>query len=497
MKRVASLAVLTVGALALFLCGTNAGAHVLSIPILSQYRGSGPAVIRRLDGTLLRGVVLHELAIQSPAGQPPGSVFQAARMDIPSLWDAAVARQMRFVMHGVQLRHTRLAEDIAVTRLDGNLSGDRRLEDLQLRGVAGLPAGSLVEIQQVDASRPIRLDHIRAAHNARLRMLYSDPVVFSATQRAGRWDLRAYCKAVSAQELLAAAGPYRPRGAVAGTLSEVYLTATGTPREIELTGEFVVDQLSRGAFSLTRAPGTLHLWLKGLPGMPQVTGAVELFRGTVAAKQTTVTLRRSALRFAGDPLLPAFDISGSSTVEGVAINMALTGTKEAPVLRLSSDPPAPQGILLIMLATGKRWQGPQDVWADEQVSSELATDFIDYFVFGGLGSRIGRRFGITDLAITHGTETNWVGVETTLGNRVTLGLQVDPTQTQHGPVPVDGQKPLLPSRVGAEVKLTETTVVDITGERTPLTRPASATADPTKTGPETEDAVFLKLKKRF
>ena len=497
MKWFFGAVLLAVIGLACFLCGTTAGARVLSVPILSQYRGSGPAVIGRFDGTLWRGVVLHEIAIRGPAEQPPDATFQAARMDIPSLWDALAARDVRFVMYGVHLSRVRFAEDITVDRLDGTLSGWRRLSDLRLRDVKGLPEGSGLEIQQLDAVRPIELHHIHLVHNARLRMPSSEPVVFSATQRRGRWDLRAYCKAVSVQELLEAAGPYRPRGTAAGTLSEVYLTATGAPRALELTGEFTVDQLSRGAFSLARAPGTLRLSLTGLPGTPQVTGAVELLRGTGTAKQTTINLRRSALRFTGEWLSPAFDVSGSSIVEGVAINLALTGTKDAPVLRLSSDPPAPQGVLLIMLATGKRWQGPQEVWADEQVSSELATDFIDYFVFGGLGSRIGRRFGITDLAITHGTQTNWVGVETTIADRVTLGLQVDPTPIPHGPVPAPGQPRLLPSRVGAEVKLTDTTAVDIIGERTPLTRPASSTTDSSTTGPETEDAVFLKLKKRF
>ena len=498
MKRAAGLAVLAVAAPALFLCATNAGAHVLGAFILSGYRGTGPATIRRIDGTLARGATLFDIDVRQPAGQPPGAEFHAARMDVPPLWQMISAAGWQFAMYEVRLHGARVAENIAVTRIGGRLSGARLLDDVQLRGVPGLPAGSLVDIQQVDAIRPIRLDRIREIRNARVRMPYSEPVVFSATQRAGRWTARAYCKELSVKELLDTAGVFRPRVALSGVISEVNLTATGTPAAFELTGQFVVERFTRGEVSLARAPGTLRVSLRRSPeAMAQLTGTAALSGGTVEAKRTTVALRRAAVQFAGDPRAPAFDVTGSSTVEGVPINITLTGTKEAPNLRVTSNPPMPQDVLLLMLATGKRWEPPPGVWADEQVSSELATDFIDYVLFGGLGNRIGRRFGITDLAITHGTETNWVGVETTFGNRVTLGLQVDPTPTQTGPVPADGQQRLLPSRVGAEVKLTETTAVNITGERTPLQRPASAVTDATQTGPETEDSVFLKLKKRF
>ena len=213
------------------------------------------------------------------------------------------------------------------------------------------------------------------------------------------------------------------------------------------------------------------------------------------------------MRFATQPPSVSFDVQATSSIGGTSVRLALRGTYDQPDLRLTSAPPLPQGVLLAMLVTGKPWRGATDALTHGVLSSDLALDFLDYFVLGGLGSTIANRFGISGLSLRHQPGTNRLGVETTLVDRVSVGVEVDPSTLTiaHPPAssdatPASEYNAPIPYKIGAEYKLNATTSLKLEGERTVLDAKASDQTSATTEAssmPQTDDTVLFKFKKQF
>ena len=62
--------------------------------------------------------------------------------------------------------------------------------------------GSLLEVQQVEGTFPLRPTHIGAVYNGRLRLPYSDPILFFGSQKRGEVMLRLYAKGIGVQDTL-------------------------------------------------------------------------------------------------------------------------------------------------------------------------------------------------------------------------------------------------------------------------------------------------------
>jgi len=419
-------------------------------------------------------------------------------------WTTAGAR---VAVRAVAARYAEAAE-VTVGPIRGTLASGVAIERLRATRLRALPEGSSLDIQRLDlAGVPAWLLRRRgltvSVFNGRLRLPESEPIVFSGETRGGALDARLYVSRVGVRGLFAMFAPQVDAGRFSGAITDLGAHLTGTWREPALDGEFRLERLSRDAFSLSGCPGSFALRLQELGPRPQLHGEVVLRGGTVAARRTTIALHTSRIIFAGNPRRPSFDLEGTTTISRTHITAALTGTLGQPVLRLSSDPPLSERQLLIMLTTGKGWKGAERSLDQGRLSSDLAADFVDYFVFGGLGSRLSQRLGISNLALQYDPEERRVGFTTGFADTLAFSYEMDPTRGSESAEPRAEESPdALPAfKVGAEYRVTDDTSLQLEGEREPgQPRAGSAEAAPPDgagAAPTTQDEVWLKIKRRF
>lgn len=483
-------------ALAAYLLLTPFGSELLTRMVLRWALKTDAVTIEQLEGTLARGMVLDELQIANVAGMRTDSPLMIDDVTIAPF--VAAGQGMDVTMRDIQLGPTPFARELVIASAQGRVSESVTFSDVVIRDPARLPPGSTIEIQRLDLGFPLHWDRVQVVHNGRIRLPYSEPIAVFATRQQDQLLVQAYSKGLDVREWVSLVTTHPRWRRLTGAITDVELSASGSLDALMVSGHFQVEQLRRQEFMLLHAPGIINLTLRGLPESPSVTGAIALWSGTVRARQTTITLQRGRFVFDGDPLRPQFDIRGTSTIGGIKITIVLTGTKDQPELRLTSDPPRAQGVLLLMLATGKRWKGVQETLAQGVISTDLAVDFLDYFIFGGLGSRLAKRLGITDLALTHDPQTRRVGVETTLGDKVELGVEVDPSTTTDASQTTEDGQPY--GKVGAAYQLTPNTSIGVEGERSAAPSSASShTGDAGEDGSasDADETILFKLKKRF
>lgn len=474
------------------------------------------------------------------------SLFTAALLLLVGLWTVwflagTTSGARRWVP--VALRRLLPARALHIGRIDGNLLAGLRLSQVSVGGLPGWwgqsrlvideaevaalpqwlalrawirlravewsqpPFAEHVSVQRIEVRWPFRLEHVQLIENARIRLPLSEPIVLSGAMRDERVGLSLYAKALDVREVIALLTRAPAWQSVTGTLNEVRLSVMGPWHELAWHGSFRATTLARYDFAVSECPGTLSLTMRGLPKTLESDGDIACQGGVVRSRQTVASLLPSRVAFRTQPTTASFDVHAISSIGGTSIRIALRGRSDRPDLRLTSTPPLPQGVLLAMLVTGKQWKGATDALTHGVISSDLALDFIDYFVLGGLGSTVAGRFGISGLSLRHNPETNRVGVETTLVDKVSVGVELDPSTITGTAQPAAAAGQTQPARtpipytVGAEYKVNDTTSVRLEGERTVLDHTTTATSSTADTeaalGPQTDDTVLLKFKKQF
>jgi len=447
---------------------TASGSERAARWFLSRYVGSDQVTIQGAYGSLVRGLSLYEMEIKEVAGLPPGAILHLRRLDVPP-----------------------------VARALGSVS----LYDLEVQGLPELPSGTALKIQRIDAAFPPRLERIRAVYNGRLQLPLSEPVVFSGTRKGKYLDAGVYSKALDVREwlrILSAGGALRE---VSGSLVDVQAHVSGPLEEPTVEGTFRIAQLTYRHFELTDCPGSLRLQMRSLKAYPQLVGDISCQSGTIAARNTTVKLQPSRISYSGDPLAPSFALRGTATVEGTRIALALTGTPENPQLALSSDPPMSQRRLLLMVATGKSWKETEGALAQGQLSTDLVKDFLDYFVLGGLGSKLTRSFGISDVSLMYDSQTRAKGIGVTIGDRLETQYEIQPADvdpTEAASASVSERQADL-HKVGVEYRVTSDTSVELEGQREAPAphQPSTQIGQTEQADVRPDEQLLLKIKKQF
>lgn len=487
---------------------TAAGSAWLVRTLAGRFIPAKELAINRIDGSLAGGLVLQDVTI----GQLPGwwqeSHLEIERVEVAPL-GSLLRRRGGLVGSGVNWRSAPFAGQATASRIDVLVSGRWAFHDITVLDAEWFREGSVLEVQRSEADWPLQFDRLRVIENARLRLPLSEPILLAGSQQHGRFALTLYAKTLDVHEVVTLVTRAPAWQSLTGIVNDLDASIEGPVNGLMWRGSWQVTRLSRYDFTIMDCPGTFALAMRGLPATLMTEGDITCQAGTVSSRQTVASLLPSQVIVSSQPLNAAFDVQATSTVGGTPIRIALRGTAQQPDLRLTSTPPLPQGVLLAMLVTGKQWKGAQDALTQGVISSDLALDFIDYFVLGGLGGKIAGRFGISGLSLRHDPETNRVGVETTLVDRVSVDVEVEPsTLTSGAPsapstsTDASAHRSPIPYKVGAEYKVNETTAVRLEGERTVLDRTASTSAsttdtDASPTGPQTDDKVLLKFKKQF
>ncbi|MGI4952246.1 MAG: translocation/assembly module TamB domain-containing protein, partial [Janthinobacterium lividum] len=97
--------------------------------------------------------------------------------------------------------------------------------------------------------------------------------------------------------------------------------------------------------------GTLRI--RGSSANPQVSGGLEMRRGSISVAGTTLTFTRGKIGFDGTGVSgkidPTLDFAADSTAGGVTATLSITGYVSKPVIKLSSVPDLPQDEVLAYL----------------------------------------------------------------------------------------------------------------------------------------------------
>ena len=378
------------------------------------------------------------------------------------------------------------------------------LEELQVDGGYQLPADVAVSLQRVrvQGSWPDRLLPDVNVFNGRLWLPRSEPLFFSGGLIGGRWDVPFYISTLNLRDLWAMIHAGKRLSLWRGRVKEFDGTIQGRALSPQVSGQFHLETISGQLLTVAGAPGTLTLEVsRGAPVQPlQLRGEIEANHGAVQLRHTTVALLPSRMVFSGDPKAPRLDAQGLTTVAGTRIHVVTQGLLKKPDIQLTSDPPMAHERLLMMLATGKAWRPAGADVEEGWLSPELATDAIDFFVFGGEGGRLASQLGISETSLEFNPEQNRIGASATFAERIELrveadtGLQEDETVNRANsatqPVPERAYK------VGAAYKLTPDTSVGVERGKEPLVqRGTTVTGSPTN--PESDETIFFKLKRRF
>ncbi len=325
-------------------------------------------------------------------------------------------------------------------------------------------------------------------YNGRLQLPGADyPIVFSGRMQEGVLYVNLYTKQVDLQDALALFPPDRALESIRGAFVDFDVIVKGPWKTPVITGAFQAEHLAFKEFSLEHCPVSFQLQLKQLNKGPQVNGEVWLKDGTVASRNAAVRLKESRLALSGDPKNTLLDIHGISAIGGVSIRIALKGTVDRPELTLASDPPLSQEVLMLMLATGRRWGAAEGQLAQGQIPLDVARDFIDYFIFSGAGERLTQRFGISGLSLAYDPKTRGLIFKKAVANKAELRYGVE------HPEGTLGQQPAATHTVGAEVKIAEG--VSVEAEREVVQQPLSASTE--QPPAPVNGRVLLKYKKRF
>ncbi len=512
LRRTAGFALSAAGVLfaaAVALLGTTAGSRLVVRLLAPRLVSAERLTIGSLQGNFLTGLVFRGVAAEDLRELPKGNALFAERIQVDlSLWPPGLSR---CEAQHLTARLPGWAEQVTADEAGGTLAEGVTLHELTAEGLPRLPDGSMVSIQRTEVTgwlaAAVTPAHLRfKIMNGRLRMPYAEPVIFWGEASEKDLSLVVYASAVDARELR----PLFPRmnllRVISGTLRDASLAVDGTIRQPEFAGSFTVDQLTRKGFALTHSPGVLQLRADFTSEPPQLFGQL-LLKGGLLTSKSVMKLQPSRIIYAGDPKNPTYEMKAVSTVAGTTIRITLGGTRHQPELRLASTPPLSQERLLVMLATGRSLAGGDVHTSQGEISSDLAADFIDYFVLGGRGGELASRLGITGLSLTYEQDTNMVGVTTTIGDRVSVSYETEAVPSADAPpsagagTAADAARGPGAYKLGAEYHVTPDTSVRIEGERAlidgPRTSSDALVGGQTGTAAPTRDEVFLKLKRRF
>ena len=380
------------------------------------------------------------------------------------------------------------SKDIDIKEVKGNLAQTLTYEDILIKDIKFLPKGNILRIKKIDIS--LTLLNLSTPtvkiHNGTLRVPNFDIILFYGSFKKGKFDINLYSKNIAVGEALDLFTKSSDLKKISGTIRDLDAYIKGEPLEPELVGTFRIDKLTRNNFSITNSPGSFNFKLKDIKDELKLFGSLSLNSGAISGPKTAViNIQESKVIFNGVPKNLSLDLKGTSTVEGIKINITLKGTPEKPELKLISDPPRSQERLLIMLVTGKSWKGAEGALNQGQLSADLAKDFVDYFFFTGTGSKLAQRLGLSDFSVTFEKDKKGVNFKKAVSEKIDASYAVEQSQEKEG-------EAIVTQKVGGEYKITDS--ISISAEKE---LKQNNGADQIQEKNKTDDKVILKFKKEF
>jgi len=326
--------------------------------------------------------------------------------------------------------------------------------------------------------------------NGKLKLLSSDKIFFSGAYENGLLDFNIYSHAVDVKDIMELLQHKDVAGNLSGVFEDIDIFVTGGLLEPEIKGSCIAKALSRWGFNLNDCPLKLDLNLKDIREDLKLYGTVNISGGSISGVKTArIILSESRINFNGSPKELYFDMQGESLIEGTKIKAGLKGTLDVLDLRLSSDRQVPKDQLLMMLATNKSWKSADSLTGNnDHITPSMVADFMDYFLFGGAGSKTADRFGIKDFFIKYDQNTKGGGVKKAVFDKAEVSYSIEQSQKKDEP-------PTTTQKVGSDYKVTDG--ITVSAERELKQNIETGLRQEEQDKAQVNDKILLKYKKQF
>ncbi|MDD3375367.1 MAG: translocation/assembly module TamB domain-containing protein [Candidatus Omnitrophica bacterium] len=372
---------------------------------------------------------------------------------------------------------------------EGSLVSGMLYKNIVLENLKWFPIPNQLKVQTLIVNiHSLSLNEVELQiDNARLILPDADPVLFRGKIEKGSVDFNLYSKSISDGELKDLLKADVLSG-VKGSLSEVDVFIKGSVDQPLISGEFVIEKITKNGFFLEKAPGEFKINIKNDENVLGLHGLVILKGGTIHGNKTAlVRLQESKIMFNGDPQKPSFNIKATSVVERIKIDIAVKGSLQNPDLQVSSDSPMAKERLLLALATNRTWKDSEELLNKGEVSADLSKDFIDYFLFGGQGDQFAQKLGLRSFSVKYDAQGKGIAVTKDLADGLEASYEIEERSK------VD-QKPDVSQKVGGEYKVTD--AISVGAQKEFITQEKKDLINE-KNKSKTDDRVYLKYKKGF
>lgn len=413
-----------------------------------------------------------------------------------AVWGLVFTQTGSRILVGVALRRVPDFPSGPLEDMEGSLAQQLVFKDVELKDLKHLPAGSVLRIQRLKMR--LRSFSVKDAQiwieNARLNLPQSEPILIQGTYRNQELDLTVYSRTLVAAEIVGIFPQSHSLRSLSGTVNNADLHIQGDLQRLRVEGTAMIQELIYRDFCLRDAPLDMVLtvassWNGSTPAVESLAGSLDFDRGTFEARKTQIGFEPSRIVFSGDPQRPDFSLAGHAQVNAVRIQGSFRGTLDDPQIHLTSQPPLPSDLLLVMLATGKSWKGVRTAMEAESISPELVTDFLDYFFFDGRGEKMARAFGIKDISVTLEQNKKGVGISKGVGDKMEVFYGV----TELTPA-AEGNSSILDQKIGGKLKFSE--AVSVSAERE-MKGAATTEQVTTATEPVSNDKVIMEYNRKF
>jgi len=369
---------------------------------------------------------------------PPGWRIQGTLAAQASLTGTRAAPQWRGTLQADELSVRSVVDGIEFSqgRLRAGLQGQRlQIDELSLRGAGeqggALTAQGFVEWLPAGASRlrmalDAQAQALRVSARADRRLVVSGQV--QARLEQARLSLRGALKADQALFILPDdTAPSLGRDVVVRSARTA--APTGAPRvapgggvrvvpDVALTLDLGPDFRLRGRGLSTRLAGTLELRSTSPAALaPRLNGELRTVRGSYQAYGQQLDIEEGVLRFNGPYDNPALDVLAIRPNLSVRVGVRITGTAQAPRVRLYADPELPEAEKLAWLVLGR---GAASGGGEAAVLQQAALALLGG-QGKGLSGGLAQALGLDELTVGRAA-TSADG--TTTGAAVTLGKRL-------------------------------------------------------------------------
>ncbi len=378
-------------------------------------------------------------------------------------------------------------QDISIAKIEGNLLHGAKFKDITIDRFRGIAQGISAKIQEINFSFPnLKLEGITLkVTNGRLELSKETPVIFQGVYQNKTLDFNIYASTIDLKRISVLFPNISVLNNIRGTVVNPDIYVKGRWLDKKISGEFMVRDGFYKEFKLAECFVTVNCTLKKIKNELSIVGNVDLKQGVLTIRKTNIQIEGGRIILAENLKDSFFDLKGFSLIDDTKINIVFKGTLYNPDLRLTSDPRLPKDTLLLMLATGRRWQDLKSPTPAGEFNINVIKDFIDYFVLGGSASNFAKSLGISDISLTYTTESKGIKATSPVSDKLGVTYGVEQKQPQGKPAATQYD-------VGAELKVTDT--VSVEAERTVKQQSDQITGAEQQ---QPDDKILLKFKKKF